>query len=87
MAETAKVRILPVALAPTEIPDGMKYQLAGVQIVEVWQDYERGVVCYWTIWAARALEREPGRAQARSSGRHVAASQHCRARSLGPRRS
>jgi hypothetical protein len=43
LAETAKVRILPIALAPTEIPDGMKYQLAGVQIVEVWQDYERGV--------------------------------------------
>lgn len=43
LAETAKVRVLPVALAPTEIPDAMKYQLAGVQIVEVWQDYEGGL--------------------------------------------
>jgi hypothetical protein len=43
LAEGARVPILPVALAPTEIPSTLKYQLAGVQIVDVWSDYATGV--------------------------------------------
>jgi hypothetical protein len=42
LAEQARVRILPVAIAPLDIPDGMKYQLAGVQIIEMWRDHDRG---------------------------------------------
>jgi hypothetical protein len=43
LAEGARVPILPVALAPTEIPSTLKYQLAGVQIIDVWSDYAAGV--------------------------------------------
>ena len=43
LAEQARVRVLPVTIAPTDIPDTMKYQLAGVQMVELWRDNERAV--------------------------------------------
>jgi hypothetical protein len=42
LAEQARVRVLPVAIAPVDIPDAMKYQLAGVQIIEMWRDQPRG---------------------------------------------
>lgn len=42
LAEQSRVRILPVAIAPIDIPDGMKYQLAGVQVIEMWRDHDRG---------------------------------------------
>jgi hypothetical protein len=42
LADQARVRILPVAIAPIDIPDGMKYQLAGVQVIEMWRNHDRG---------------------------------------------
>jgi hypothetical protein len=42
LADQGGVRILPVAIAPVAIPDGMKYQLAGLQIIEMWHDHDRG---------------------------------------------
>ena len=42
LAEASKIPILPIAIAPTEIPSGMQYQLAGVQLLELWRDPERG---------------------------------------------
>lgn len=37
LAETSKRKILPVSIASVTIPPGMKYQLAGVQVIEGWQ--------------------------------------------------
>ena len=37
LAEASKRKILPVSIASVTIPPGMKYQLAGVQIIEGWQ--------------------------------------------------
>jgi TIR domain len=41
LAEAARVKLLPVAIAPADIPPALQYQLAGVQIVEVWRDHDR----------------------------------------------
>ena len=43
LADGAGVRILPICIAPTEIPSAWQYQLAGMQFVEVWRDPDRAV--------------------------------------------
>jgi hypothetical protein len=42
LAETARIKILPVAIAQAGIPAEMKYQLAGVQIIEAWARSDGG---------------------------------------------
>jgi hypothetical protein len=42
LAETAGIRILPITLAQVSIPAEMKYQLAGVQIIEGWKSPDGG---------------------------------------------
>ena len=44
LAEAAKIRILPVEMASTTLPAELKYQLAGVQLVNLWQDQRRGMI-------------------------------------------
>jgi hypothetical protein len=43
LADNARLKILPTVLAPTQIPDAMQYQLAGVQMIELWRDQDQGV--------------------------------------------
>jgi hypothetical protein len=43
LADQARVKVLPLAIAPTDIPDEMKFQLAGIQMIELWRDYQRGL--------------------------------------------
>lgn len=42
LAEEAGVRILPVEINPVDVPDALKFQLAGIQIVDVWRDSQAG---------------------------------------------
>jgi hypothetical protein len=37
LADTSKIRIIPISIASVTIPPEMKYQLAGVQIIEGWR--------------------------------------------------
>jgi hypothetical protein len=55
IAESAKVKVLPVAIAPIDIPKDMQYQLAGVQIIELWRDRDNGLLSL-----IRAVERTAG---------------------------
>lgn len=43
LADNARLKILPTVLAPTQIPDAMQFQLAGVQMIELWRDQDHGV--------------------------------------------
>jgi hypothetical protein len=43
LADAAKVRVLPIAISPAEIPQAMQYQLAGIQVIEHWRNGERAI--------------------------------------------
>lgn len=43
LAESSKIPILPVAIVPVEIPTAMKYQLAGIQVIDLHRNFEAGL--------------------------------------------
>ncbi|MEM6627220.1 MAG: toll/interleukin-1 receptor domain-containing protein [Pseudomonadota bacterium] len=43
LAQGAPARVMPVQFGPVQIPEGMAYQLAGVQIIDMTEDRDIGV--------------------------------------------
>jgi TIR domain len=62
LADQARVRILPVAIAPVDIPDDMQYQLAGVQVIEMWRDHDRGADALFKTLQRHGLQPDDNRA-------------------------
>ncbi len=73
LAVDAKKRIIPVEIQATTIPRTLLYQLAGVQLIQVWRDPRGGLPLVMAALkeagaergAARIVEETPGR---RASG-------------------
>lgn len=76
LADQAKVRVLPLAISPTEIPDSMKFHLAGVQIVNLWQDRDEGLSRL--LRALKSMSIGPANAPRGSRGRAVAPAQQAK---------
>lgn len=73
LAETAKIKILPVALSPTDVPNDMQYQLAGVQMIELWRDRDQGVGTLIRTLERNRTQRNPALAgSAKARGRQLA---------------
>ena len=44
LADTAKVSILPVTISQTAVPSAIQYQLAGLQMVELWRAQDKALL-------------------------------------------
>ena len=69
LAMEAKKRIIPIEIQATAIPENLQYQLAGVQLLQVWRDPRGGFPLVMAALkeagvergAARVVEATPGR--------------------------
>lgn len=42
LADTMKLKVIPVEIAPVELSPEIKYQLAGIQFIDIWRDQRHG---------------------------------------------
>ena len=63
LAEQARVRILPVAIMPIQIPAALQYQLAGVQVIELWRDQSQAASTFIAALQRQGVPRGQAGAQ------------------------
>jgi hypothetical protein len=61
LAVQAKKRIIPVEIQATTIPGALLYQLAGVQVLKVWNDPRRGLPLVMAALKEAGVERGSAR--------------------------
>jgi hypothetical protein len=73
LAMQSRKRIIPVEIQATTIPAALLYQLAGVQLVQVWKDRRGGLPLVMAALKEAGVERGGGRMVATTPPRRSAA--------------
>ena len=73
LAVDANKRIIPIEIQTTAVPENLQYQLAGVQLLQVWRDPRGGLPLIMAALKEAGVERDVARIVEATPGRRRSA--------------